>query len=152
MAVMSQSGDLRPPALDREQLTDLLSVEFPEFLHPGSGVTLETVGRGHAVVRQAYAPHMLRPGGTISGPTMMGLTDFTMYVALLSEIGWVPLAVTTQLGINFLRRPAQVALVAEGRLLKVGKRLAVGEVTLTSEGQPDPVAHSTATYSIPSER
>jgi acyl-coenzyme A thioesterase PaaI-like protein len=92
---------------------------------------------------------MLRPGGTISGPTMMALTDFTMYVALLSAIGWVPLAVTTQLNINFLRRPEPVDLIAEGRLLKLGKRLAVGEVVMRSNGQPEPIAQATSTYSIP---
>jgi uncharacterized protein (TIGR00369 family) len=130
----------------------LLSSHFSEFLNPSSGVTIEEVSHGAARVRQAFAAKMLRPGGTISGPTMMGLTDFTMYVTLLSAIGWVPLAVTTQLTINFLRRPARADLIAQGRLLKLGKRLAVGEVTIRSDGQAEPVAHATSTYSIPRER
>ena len=79
----------------------------------------------------------------------MALADVAMYVALLGEIGLVPLAVTTSLNINFLRKPAQKDVIGEARLLKVGKRLAVGEVTLFSDGDPEPVAHVTCTYSIP---
>jgi uncharacterized protein (TIGR00369 family) len=88
-------------------------------------------------------------GGTISGPTMMALADFAMYVAVLASIGPVPLAVTTNFNVNFLRRPAQRDLIAEAKLMKLGKRLAVGEVTVCSEGLEGPVAHVTATYSIP---
>jgi uncharacterized protein (TIGR00369 family) len=91
----------------------------------------------------------LRPGGTISGPTMMGLTDFAMYVAILASIGPVPLAVTTNLNINFLRKPTQKDLIADTKLIKLGKRLAVGEVQIYSEGEDEMVAHATATYSIP---
>lgn len=92
----------------------------------------------------------LRPGGTVSGPAMMALADVAVYVALLGEIGPVPLAVTTNLNINFLQRPRPDAdLIAEAHLLKLGKRLAVGEVSLFSEGEDMPVAHVTCTYSIP---
>jgi uncharacterized protein (TIGR00369 family) len=143
---------MQEPALSREQLTQLLSSHFAEYLHPASGVTIEEVRRGSARVRQAFTAGMLRPGGTISGPTMMGLADFTMYVSLLSAIGWVPLAVTTQLNINFLRRPGPAELIAEGRLLKLGKRLAVGEVVMRSDGEAEPIAHATSTYSIPPRR
>ena len=83
-------------------------------------------------MRRAFNDKFLRPGGTISGPTMMGLTDFAMYVAILASIGPVPLAVTTNLNINFLRKPAQRDLIAEVRLIKLGKRLAVGEVEIYS--------------------
>jgi acyl-coenzyme A thioesterase PaaI-like protein len=79
----------------------------------------------------------------------MALADVAMYAALLGEIGLVPLAVTTNLNINFLRKPAQKDVYADARLLKVGKRLAVGEITLYSDGDPEPVAHVTCTYSIP---
>jgi uncharacterized protein (TIGR00369 family) len=140
------------PTLSRDELTRLLSTHFPEFVNAASGVAIEQVGHGTARVRQAFSPKMLRPGGTISGPAMMALTDFTMYVSLLSAIGWVPLAVTTQLGINFLRRPAQTDLIAEGKLLKLGQRLAVGEVIIRSDGLAEPVAHATSTYSIPRGR
>jgi uncharacterized protein (TIGR00369 family) len=101
-------------------------------------------------LRHRFRERMLRPGGTVSGATLMALADFAMYVVLLSAIGPVGLAVTTNLNINFLRKgaPGQDVL-AEGRLLKLGKRLAVGEVTLLSGESPDPIAHVTATYSIP---
>ena len=92
----------------------------------------------------------LRPAGTISGPTLMALADCAMYVVLLSAIGPVGLAVTTNLNINFLRKgqPGQDVLAA-ARLLKLGKRLAVGEVNLLSGTLPDPIAHAISTYSIP---
>ena len=80
---------------------------------------------------------------------MMELADFAMYVAVLASIGWVPLAVTTNLSINFLRKPAQRDLLAEVRLIKLGKRLAVGDIGIKSEGEEELVAHATATYSIP---
>ena len=80
---------------------------------------------------------------------MMELADFAMYVAVISAIGPQPLAVTTNLNINFLRKPARADLIAEARLMKVGKRLAVGEVAIYSEGVAEPVAHVTSTYSIP---
>jgi acyl-coenzyme A thioesterase PaaI-like protein len=83
---------------------------------------------------------------------MMELADFAMYVAVFSAIGPQPLAVTTNLNINFLRKPAPADLIAHARLMKVGKRLAVGEVTLYSDGADDPVAHVTSTYSIPASR
>jgi acyl-coenzyme A thioesterase PaaI-like protein len=93
---------------------------------------------------------MLRPGGTVSGPTLMALADFAMYVALLSAIGPVGLAVTTNLSISFMRKgqPGQ-DIVAAARLIKVGKRMAFGEVNLLSGTSPDPIAHASASYSIP---
>jgi uncharacterized protein (TIGR00369 family) len=137
------------PAMTVAQLARFLSTEFPQGFHPHSGLVIEQVWHGGGRVRQAYQPQFIRPGGTISGPTMMALADFAMYVGVLASIGPVPLAVTTNLNINFLRRPAAADLVAECRLLKLGKRLAVGEVTIRSDGTDDPVAHVTATYSIP---
>ena len=96
---------------------------------------IERVDYGDVRVRRAFREEHLRPGGTISGPTMMELADFAMYVAVFSAIGRQPLAVTTNLTINFLRKPAQADLIAEARLMKVGKRLAVGEVTLHFGGR-----------------
>jgi len=141
-----------PVAMGVEALERLLVAEFPEVFNATSGVTIDAVWEGGARVRQAFRSEHLRPGGTISGPTMMALADFAMYVALLATIGPVPLAVTINLNINFLRRPRQDDLTAEARLLKVGKRLATGEVTIRSVGEDDPVAHATSTYSIPPER
>jgi uncharacterized protein (TIGR00369 family) len=103
-------------------------------------------------VRKAFHEDHLRPGGTISGPTMMELADFAMYVAVFSAVGPQPLAVTTNLNINFLRKPAQADLIADARLMKVGKRLAVGEVNIYSAGEDEPVAHVTSTYSIPAQK
>ncbi|MFT3727515.1 MAG: PaaI family thioesterase [Terricaulis sp.] len=105
-----------------------------------------------AVVRQRYEVAQLRPGGTVSGPTMMGLADMAMYALVLSAIGKVPLAVTTNLSINFLRKPPPADLIAEARMLKLGKALAVGDVIITSDGSDDPVAHAVVTYSIPPQR
>jgi uncharacterized protein (TIGR00369 family) len=132
-----------------EEVEHLLAAEFPQAFHPQSGLTIEEVWDGGARVRQAYQDGFVRPGGTISGPTMMALADFTFYVALLGTIGPEPLAVTTNLNINFLRKPEQRDLVAEARMLKLGQRLAVMEVEIISDGMQEPVAHVTSTYSIP---
>ena len=92
----------------------------------------------------------LRPGGTVSGPTMMTVADYALYIAILGELGLVALAVTSNLNINFLRKPAAGRnLRGECRLMKVGKNLVVGEVWVYSEGVDDAVAHVTGTYSIP---
>lgn len=113
------------------------------------GMRTDVIGDGAAVLRLPYRPNMLRPGGTIAGPVIMALADACMYAVALSKIGEVKLAVTTNFSINFLFRPSPAALLAEGRLLKLGKRLVVMEVTVHSEGHPEPVAHATGTYSIP---
>ena len=140
------------PALSTKEIEDLLSAEFPQAFYPGCGLFIEHVEYGDVRVRRAFHEEHLRPGGTVSGPTMMELADFAMYVAVFSAIGAEPLAVTTNLNINFLRKPAQADLIADAKLMKVGKRLAVGEVTLYSAGSPEPVAHVTSTYSIPNNR
>jgi uncharacterized protein (TIGR00369 family) len=137
------------PAMSVDELNRFLAAEFPQVFHAHSGLTIEQVWHGGARVRQAYQETSIRPGGTISGPTMMALADFAMYVGVLASIGPVPLAVTTNLNINFLRKPASCDLIAECRLLKLGQRLAVGEVMIRSHGREDPVAHVTSTYSIP---
>ena len=139
----------KDPAMTVAELERFLAAEFPQSFHPESGLGIEAVWHGGGRVRQDYQPRFIRPGGTISGPTMMALADFAMYVGLLASIGPVPLAVTTSLNINFLRKPAAHGLLAECRLLKLGKRLAVGEVTIFSQGADEPVAHATSTYSIP---
>jgi uncharacterized protein (TIGR00369 family) len=113
---------------------------------------VERVEENFVQMRMTYHPRHLRPGGTISGPALMTLADTAMYLALLAMIGPVALTVTTSLNINFLRKPAARDVIAETRLLKLGKRLAVGEVTMFSDGDARPVAHATVTYSIPAER
>ena len=96
---------VKNPAMTVEQLERFLTAEFPQAFHPGSGLSIEALWHGGGRVRQAYQPQFARPGGTISGPTMMALADFAMYVGVLASIGPVPLAVTTNLSINFLRKP-----------------------------------------------
>ncbi len=140
---------MRPPAMTAGEIEDLLLREFPQTFYAGCGLHLERVEYGQIRVRREFHEDHLRPGGTVSGPTMMELADFAMYVAVFSAIGPQPLAVTTNLSINFLRKPAAADLLAETKLLKAGKRLIVGEVTLFSDGMADPVAHVTATYSVP---
>jgi uncharacterized protein (TIGR00369 family) len=139
----------KQPAMAVGELERFLRAEFPQVFHAASGLSIEAVWHGGGRVRQAYQAQFIRPGGTISGPTMMALADFAMYVGVLASIGPVPLAVTTNLNINFLRRPAPRDLIAECRLLKLGKRLAVGEVIVRSDEMEEPVAHATSTYSIP---
>ncbi|MEX0693473.1 MAG: PaaI family thioesterase [Rhodospirillales bacterium] len=113
------------------------------------GVQATEIGDGVATLMIPYDAKMLRPGGTMSGPTMMMLADACMYAVVLSEIGIVKLAVTTNLNINFLRKPEPRNLIAKGSMLKCGKRLAVMAVDLFAEGSDDLIAHVTGTYSIP---
>ena len=133
------------------ELEKFLHEEFPQAFSDGD-ITIESADGETCLLRRRFDERMLRPGGTVSGPTLMAMADFAMYVVLLSAIGPVGLAVTTNLNINFLRKPAQADLIAEARLMKVGKRLAVGEVTIYSDGSSDAVAHVTSTYSIPESR
>ena len=131
------------------ELEEFLRVEFPQSFGSGD-TTIESADGTTCLLRQRYSGRMLRPGGTVSGPTLMALADCAMYVVLLSAIGPIGLAVTTNLNINFLRKgQAGQDILAEARLLKLGKRLAVGEVNLLSGTSPDPIAHVTSTYSIP---
>jgi len=134
-----------------EHLTAFLTKEFPQ-LGLGRNFSIEAAGPMTARLRLHYRPDHLRPGGTISGPTIFALADVALYVAILAQIGEVKLAVTTNLTINFLRKPGPGDLIGEARLLKLGKRLAVGEVAMFSLGAQEIVAHATGTYSIPPRR
>ena len=113
------------------------------------GFVTEEIAAGRSRVRLPAHDDHIRPGGTLSGPAQMALADFAMYAALLGAIGEVPLAVTTSFNINFLHRPSPGDLLAHCRLIKLGKRLAVGDIMIYSEGREDPVSHATATYSVP---
>lgn len=138
------------PKITKEDFNQLLESEMPWALE--AGMFLEKLGPGTAKIRIPYNEGMLRPGGTISGPTMMMLADALMYAVVLSEIGKVALAVTTSFNINFLKKPRPADLIAEGKTLKIGRRLAVVEVSIFSDGHLNPVAHATGTYSIPPNR
>lgn len=129
----------------KEEITAFMATEFPQ-----SKCVVEEVGHAAATVSHHIGPGELRPGGTVSGPVLMGVADVALYVAILGEIGIIPLTVTTSLTINFLRKPsASQRIIAVCKLMKVGKALAVGEVSLYSEGTKEPVAHVVGTYSIP---
>lgn len=129
-------------------IQQFLAKEFPQ-----SKCTVLAVGNKSATIRHAVGMDELRPGGTVSGPVLMTVADVALYVAILGEIGIVPLAVTTSLNINFLRKPsADRAIVGVCKLIKLGRSLAVGEVSLYSEGLDDVVAHVVGTYSIPPNR
>ncbi|NKB35388.1 MAG: hotdog fold thioesterase [Pseudomonadales bacterium] len=122
--------------------------EFPQ-----GSFDLVEFGEDLITVKQRVDDSNLRPGGTVSGPTMMALADCAIYVAILREIGLVALAVTTSFNINFLRKPqAGRDIVATCQLLKLGKSLAIGEVSIYSEGVDEPVAHAVGTYSIPPKK
>jgi uncharacterized protein (TIGR00369 family) len=135
--------------MTEDEINAFLDREFPQINSAGRLFIVEAAGEGSARLRMLYHERLLRPGGTISGPSMFALADVAMYAAVLSMIGPRALAVTTNLNINFLRRPQPRDMIAEARVLKLGKRLAVGEIALHSEGEEELSAHATATYSIP---
>ncbi|WP_455231157.1 PaaI family thioesterase [Geopseudomonas aromaticivorans] len=129
----------------KEEVAAFIAAEFPQT----KCMVLE-VGNGGATVSHQIGHGELRPGGTVSGPVLMSIADVALYVAILGEIGIVPMAVTTSLTINFLRKPAaDRSIVGVCKLIKVGKSLVVGEVYLYSEGSSDAVAHVVGTYSVP---
>ena len=136
------------PVMTVEEVERFLAAEFPQAFHPGAASPSKRSGSAAAACGWPIARNS-SAGGTISGPTMMTLSDFALYVAVLAAIGPVALAVTINLNINFLRKPERRDLIAEAKILKLGKRLAVMEVNLFSDGSEEAVAHVTSTYSIP---
>jgi uncharacterized protein (TIGR00369 family) len=126
---------------------------FNEIIQEGlpvaadAGIYLKQFTDEYAEVVLPFHENSLRPGGTISGPHMMLVADLCMFAVVLAAIGEVKLAVTTNLNINFLRKPGTSDLIGRGKMLKLGKRLAVIDVSIESEGEL--VAHATGTYSIP---
>ena len=139
---------LQAPKLSTAEVTLFLAEEFPQIAI-GRAFKLEESRHGFARLRMCYGEHLLRPGGTISGPAMFALADVAMYAAVLASAGPIAHAVTTNLNINFLRKPGQRDMIGEARILKLGKRLAVGEIALHSDGEAELAAHATATYSLP---
>ena len=131
------------------ELNAFMLAAFPRW--DRAGVTIEHAEHRAVRLRMTTGERSLRPGGTISGPTMFMLADTALYAAVLASIGPKALAVTTNMSINFLRKPALRDLIAECRLLKLGKRLAVGDVVICSEGEDELVAQAAGTYSIPAD-
>ena len=133
-----------------ERFNEIIRDELP-WAHE-MGMCADFITRGEAALHMPFDDSMVRPGGTIAGPFMMALSDAAMYAVVLSVIGEMRLAVTTSFNINFLHRPVPANLLAEGRVLKTGKRLVVSDVTVLSEGHGEAVAHATGTYSIPPQQ
>jgi uncharacterized protein (TIGR00369 family) len=131
--------------LSVREFTDIIQAGLP--MAAESGVYLQAIEHGTAEMVLPYNDNSIRPGGTIAGPHMMMLADVCMYAVVLSMIGEVKLAVTTNFNINFLRKPRACDLIARGKIIKLGKRLAIIEVSIYSD--EDIVAHATGTYSIP---
>lgn len=133
--------------MDIAQLETFVAEQFPQL---GDDFTIEEITKDGVRVRLRVADRHLRPGGTVSGPSMFALADVGMYLAILARLGPVALAVTTNCSIDFMRKPAAgVDMLCETRLLKLGRVLAVGDAVLFSEGQAAPVARASLTYSIP---
>ncbi len=134
-------------AMDQDALNAFLDTVFPQVK---DDFWVERVAPYEITLRLRVGPQHLRPGGPVSGPAMFGLADVTVYLMTLALIGPKALAVTTNSSLDFLRKPkAGTDLLAEGRLLKLGKSLSVGDVLIYSEGKADPVARGAMTYAIP---
>jgi len=134
--------------MDASALNDFLARAFPAT--PAD--QLPKVGEiepGRVLIASRTSERSLRPGGVISGPTLMGLADAAAYTLILAHIGEVAMAVTTSLNIHFLRPCKPGELIAEGRLLRLGRRIATVEVLLWTEGRDRPAAHATVAYAIP---
>ena len=129
------------------EVNDFISAGIPAFSR--MGYRIDSVEADVVRVRFAFDERTLRPGGSISGPTMMALADTAMYALILAKLGPVGLAVTQNLNINFLRKPRQADLVAEARFLRLGRSSAVIDVLIYADGHDEPVAQSTGTYAIP---
>ena len=138
-------------SLDIARVEALIDERFPQIHAGGRVFSIEEVGERSARVRMRHHERMLRPGGTVSGVAMFSLADFSVYVAIIATLGEAGIAaVTTNLNINFLSKPEARDMTASVSLIRLGRRLAVGEARLYSEGQSDMVAHAIATYALPS--
>ena len=136
--------------MDRAALTAFLAETFGQV---AQDFAVEAVDDEVLTLRLIVQGQHLRPGGTVSGPSIFALADVAVYLAILARIGPVALAVTTSASVDFLRKPAAgVDLLAQARILKLGRVLAVGDVLIRSAGEPAPVARASLTYSIPPAR
>ena len=137
-------------ALNREELAEYIDEVFPQVR---GAFRIDDLSADGIAMRLVVNNTHLRPGGTVSGPAMFGLADVCVYAMVLSRIGRKALAVTTNCSIDFMRKPpAGTDLLAEGRILKLGRVLAVGDVLIRADGKPEPVARASLTYSIPPRR
>lgn len=148
MAGGAPDGGAYQPKLDALGLTAFLGESFPQAL--AFPWDIRGVGEGWLELTLAVDQRHLRPGGTVSGPTLMTMADTAMYLLVLSALGPVALAVTSHLDIDFLRKPGPGELHARAEMLKLGRRLAVGRVLMYSDDASRPVAHASVTYALPS--
>lgn len=137
------------PCLTIAEIRTFLAEVFPQI---DGRMVVEEVGPARARLRYKVRETDLRPGGTVSGPSMFAAVDCAYYVVTLAHIGREALTVTTSCNINFMRKPAPVDLIAEARILKLGRSLSVGDVLLYSDGMDAPVAQASLTYAIPPKR
>ena len=135
-----------PLSMSIDQLHEFMRAEFSQM---ADSVEVLNLSYGSIETRLKVGPESLRPGGTVSGPAMFALADVTIYLAVLAIIGPRKLAVTTNCSIDFMRKPSPGDLRAEGRILKMGRRLAVGDVLIFSSEFSEPVARASMTYSLP---
>lgn len=141
---------MQVPVLDVAAIQEFLTREFPQV---AEDYTVDALGPMTARIRMVPGERHLRPGGTVSGPTLFALADCAVYLAIIAHVGEEALAVTTGASIDFMRKPeAGLALIAEVRLLKLGRVLAVGDVAIRSDGRDEVVARATLTYSRPPKR
>jgi uncharacterized protein (TIGR00369 family) len=131
--------------MTKDEINSFLNKAFTGERRP----IVEAASPTQAICRAMFHEDQVRPGGTLSGPTMMALADTTAYALVLAAVGFKPLAVTTNLSINFMRKPAQADLLATATMMKLGKALAVMDVAIRSDGDERLVAHAVVTYSIP---
>lgn len=137
------------PVLTIEEVHRFLETDFPQIHTDGRVMTVTEITSGRASMRLDPLDRHLRPGGTVSGPALFALADVTAYVAVIAHIGIVPLAVTTNLNINFLRLPQLKPTICTCKILKLGKRLAALDASIFQDNPDELVAHATVTYSIP---
>ena len=132
--------------MNAQEITAFLKAEFPQI---DGDFDVVSVDESEIVMRLKVEDRHLRPGGTVSGPSMFALADVAFYVAVLAHVGPKALAVTTNCNIDFMRKPAQTNMIGRARVLKFGRSLVVGDVMLYSEGLDKPVARASLTYSVP---
>ena len=138
------------PVMTAAELNAFLAHAFPEAA-PSGFAQVGEVAPGYVRCELPHHPRALRPGGVISGPTQMSAADTAMYALVLAHVGEVPMAVTTSLTMHFLRPCRPGTLVAEAKLLRLGRRIATGEVSLWTEAPDRPASHAVVAYALPQD-
>jgi uncharacterized protein (TIGR00369 family) len=148
MTTTSASGHALTLRMSIGELAEFLDQAFPAEARPGLG-ELVSVAVGHVRMTLRPQPAMLRPGGIVSGPTLMGLIDVAAYAVVLAHIGPVEMAVTHTLSVSFLRGCRLEPVMADARLLKLGRRLAAVDVRLWQTSEERLAAQASVGYALP---